>query len=30
MKLDLLCGMELRYSRDFHLARPYGNEAGTG
>ena len=30
MKLDLLCGMELRYSGDFHLARPYGNEAGTG
>ena len=30
MKLNLLCKMELRYSGDFHLARPYGNEAGTG
>ena len=30
MKLDPLCRMELRYTGDFHLARPYGNEAGTG
>jgi hypothetical protein len=30
MKLDLLCRMELRYTGDFHLARPYGNEAGIG
>ena len=30
MKLDLLCVMELRYSGDFHLTRPYGNEAGSG
>ena len=30
MKLERLCVMELRYSGNFHLARPYGNEAGTG
>lgn len=30
MRLDRLCRMELRYTSDFHLARPYGNEAGTG
>jgi hypothetical protein len=30
MRLDLLCRMDLRYTGDFHLVRPYGNEAGTG
>lgn len=30
MKLDLLCRMDLRYTGDFHLVRPYGIEAGTG
>jgi len=30
MRLDPLCRMDLRYTGDFHLARPYGNEAGTG
>ena len=29
MKLDLLCRMELRYTGDFHLARPYGNDAAS-
>ena len=30
MRLDRLCGMDLRYTTDFHLARPYGNESGIG
>ena len=30
MKLEALCTMELQYSGDFHLARPYGNESGSG
>jgi hypothetical protein len=30
MRLDWLCSMELRYTTDFHLARPYGNESGVG
>ena len=30
MRLDWLCTMELRYTTDFHLARPYGNESGVG
>jgi hypothetical protein len=30
MRLDWLCSMELRYTTDFHLARPYGNESGLG
>ena len=30
MRLDLLCRIDLRYTGDFHLVRPYGNEAGTG
>jgi hypothetical protein len=30
MKIDPLCRMELTYTGDFHLARPYGNEAGIG
>lgn len=30
MKLEPLCTMELQYSGDFHLARPYGNESGSG
>jgi len=30
MHIDRLCGMDLRYTSDFHLARPYGNESGLG
>jgi hypothetical protein len=30
MRLDPLCTMELRYTGDFHVVRPYGNEAGIG
>lgn len=30
MKLEALCTMDLQYSGDFHLARPYGNESGSG
>lgn len=30
MRIDPLCRMELAYTSDFHLARPYGNEAGVG
>ena len=30
MRLEHLCSMELRYTTDFHLARPYGNESGVG
>lgn len=30
MKLNLLCTLHLRYTGDFHLARPYGNEGGVG
>ena len=30
MRLEHLCSMELRYTTDFHLARPYGNESGLG
>jgi len=30
MRIDLLCRMDLRYSGNFHLVRPYGNESGTG
>jgi hypothetical protein len=30
MKVDRLCVMELTYTRDFHLVRPYGNESGLG
>lgn len=30
MRLDVLCTMDMRYTSDFHLARPYGNEAGLG
>jgi hypothetical protein len=30
MKTDPLCRMELAYNGGFHLARPYGNEAGIG
>lgn len=30
MQLELLCAMDLQYSGDFHLARPYGNESGLG
>ena len=30
MRLERLCSMDLRYTSDFHLARPYGNESGVG
>lgn len=30
MRLEPLCTFDLRYTRDFHLARLYGNEAGIG
>jgi hypothetical protein len=30
MQLEQLCTFDLRYMGDFHLARPYGNEAGVG
>jgi hypothetical protein len=30
MRLDRLCSMELRYTTDFHLARPYGDDSGVG
>ena len=30
MHLVPLCSMELRYTSDFHLVRPYGNESGLG
>ncbi len=30
MHIDRFCGMDLRYTGDFHLARPYGNESGLG
>lgn len=30
MDLEVLCTMDLQYSGDFHLARPYGNESGVG
>ena len=30
MHLDPLCSMDLTYTSQFHLARPYGNEAGLG
>lgn len=30
MHIDRLCSMDLRYTSDFHLARPYGNESGLG
>jgi len=28
--LDRLCSMDLKYVGGFHMARPYGNEAGLG
>ena len=30
MRLEPLCALDLHYTSDFHLARPYGNESGTG
>jgi hypothetical protein len=30
MQLTPLCSMDLAYTSDFHLARPYGNECGLG
>ena len=30
MRLEPLCAFDLRYTQDFHLVRPYGNESGTG
>ena len=30
MRLEPLCSLDLQYAGDFHLARPYGSEAGTG
>jgi hypothetical protein len=30
MRLEPLCAFDLQYTSDFHLARPYGNESGTG
>jgi hypothetical protein len=30
VRLDPLCTMDLRYTSDFHLVRPYGNESGLG
>ncbi|HEU4330102.1 MAG TPA: DUF3237 family protein [Lapillicoccus sp.] len=30
MRLEPLCAFDLRYTEEFHLARPYGNESGTG
>jgi hypothetical protein len=30
MHLDRLCSMDLKYTSDFHLVRPYGNESGLG
>jgi Protein of unknown function (DUF3237) len=28
--IDPLCAMDLAYTSDFHLVRPYGNESGLG
>ncbi len=30
MHVDRFCSMDLRYTGDFHMARPYGNESGLG
>lgn len=30
MRLEPLCALDLHYTSDFHLARPYGNESGIG
>ena len=30
MRLEQLCAFDLRYTQDFHLVRPYGNESGSG
>lgn len=30
MQLNRLCAMDLEYTDNFHLARPYGNESGLG
>jgi hypothetical protein len=30
MRLEPLCRLDLHYTEAFYLARPYGNEAGTG
>jgi hypothetical protein len=30
MRIDPLCTLDLAPTGDFHLARPYGNEAGIG
>ena len=30
MRLEPLCAFDLHYTGDFHLARPFGNESGTG
>jgi hypothetical protein len=30
MRLEPLCAFDLRYTQDFHLVRPYGNESGSG
>lgn len=30
MRLDPLCAFDLRYTGAFHLARPYGDDSGTG
>ena len=30
MRLEPLCSFDLHYTSDFHLARPYGNESGSG
>jgi Protein of unknown function (DUF3237) len=30
MRLEPLCALDLHYTSAFHLARPYGNESGSG
>ena len=30
MRVEPLCVMDLEYTTDFYLVRPYGNESGTG
>lgn len=30
MRLETLCALDLHHTSDFHLARPYGNESGSG
>jgi len=30
MRVDRFCSMDLKYTGNFHMARPYGNESGLG